>query len=41
MLKHVLDAKNQLPEIEAEQAVEREKAKRLLDDVDTYFPDAG
>ncbi len=41
MLKHVVEARNELPEIEAEQAVEREKAKRLLDEVDTYFPDAG
>jgi hypothetical protein len=38
LLEHVIKAKNTLPEIEAEQAVEREKARLLLEELDTYFP---
>lgn len=41
LLKHVVATPAAvLPEIEAEQRVEQEKAKRLLQDADTYFPPA-
>ncbi len=38
LLEHVTKAPNTLPGLAAEQAVEREKAKRLLEEIDTYFP---
>ncbi len=39
LLEHVLQASaDQLPDLEAEQLIEKEKAKRLLEDIDTYFP---
>jgi len=39
LLDHVIKTPaNVLPEIEAEQLVEKEKAKRLLEELDTYFP---
>ncbi|MEY3011858.1 MAG: hypothetical protein RIT45_593 [Pseudomonadota bacterium] len=40
MLEHVIKAPNTLPEIAAEQEVEREKARRLLEEIDTFFPAA-
>ncbi|MCB9739067.1 MAG: hypothetical protein H6747_07350 [Deltaproteobacteria bacterium] len=40
MLEHVVKAENKLPDIAAEQEVERQKAKRLLEELDTYFPSA-
>ena len=38
VLKVVLEGKNELPEIAAEQAVEQEKAKKLVKELDTFFP---
>ena len=39
LLRHVLDAKPEiLPDLAPEQAVEQEKAKKLLAEIDTFFP---
>lgn len=39
LLRHVLDAKaDVIPEIEAEQLVEKKKAAKLMEEIDTFFP---
>lgn len=39
MLHAVMSGKNELPELAAEQAVEQEKAKRTIKEIDTFFPE--